>query len=275
MKSNPCRDMILYKPPQPILLMPVWPSLRSDLQKGERWAATGYWDAYLHEFLKRESWSKSNWDISMPWRVQALSRLARSSMQPPLHSLKLGRTGGADVANAMVVASREIMLRELVDRDASTPGPRAHCGGCKTGFWSETDGGRRFFDCAACSSLLCYACCMSDHQQTPLHLLKSYQAQEWTGIGWQKITLAEIGLVFQLGHEGRQCSTPVPTVHSIEVWDTAGAQTVNFQYCGCMGAGFRGGQLAAAGWQISVRESVPDTAVTRSLLDKFSGLQLH
>ncbi|KAJ7656235.1 hypothetical protein DFH06DRAFT_1132207 [Mycena polygramma] len=64
------RDMVLYKPPQPALLVPVLPSLRSDLQKGERWAAaaaTGYWDAYLHNYLKRESWSKSNWDVSMPW----------------------------------------------------------------------------------------------------------------------------------------------------------------------------------------------------------------
>ncbi|KAJ7678303.1 hypothetical protein DFH06DRAFT_1121790 [Mycena polygramma] len=42
-------------PRQPMLLVPVLPSLRSDLQKGERWAATSYWDGYLHEYLKHES----------------------------------------------------------------------------------------------------------------------------------------------------------------------------------------------------------------------------
>ncbi|KAJ7629536.1 hypothetical protein DFH06DRAFT_1338421 [Mycena polygramma] len=166
--------------------------------------------------------------------------------------------------------ARQIMLRDLVERDASTPGPRAHCGGCKRAFWSETDGGSRFFDCDACGSLLCYGCCLSDHGQTPLHILK-----EWTGLGWQKITLAEIGLVYQLGHDGLQCGAPLATVHSVKVWDTAGAQTVNFRYCGCTGAVFRGGQLAGAGWQISVSESVPDTAVTRSLLAQFSSLNLH
>ncbi|KAJ7817578.1 hypothetical protein B0H13DRAFT_2379561 [Mycena leptocephala] len=162
--------------------------------------------------------------------------------------------------------AREVLMQTLSD---DAPGPAAHCGGCKTNLWSEVDGGTRFFSCDACATLACYACCVSDHRQMPLHFLK-----EWTGVAWQTATLAEIGLVYQLGHRGLECQSPTQVVHSRRIIDMGGIQTVNFQFCGCHSRTSEDGQLAEAGWELSSIAMNRAATATRSVLEMFSKLAL-
>ncbi|KAJ7100995.1 hypothetical protein C8R43DRAFT_1141257 [Mycena crocata] len=105
------------------------------------------------------------------------------------------------------------------------------------------DGGRRFFDCDACREILCFACCIMDHRQRPLHLLK-----EWTGVVWEKTTLAAIGLIYQLGHDGLDCNSLARETHSTKVVHTTGVQTLHYQFYACGSTGTNVDQLAAAGF---------------------------
>ncbi|KAJ7164596.1 hypothetical protein C8R43DRAFT_1122473 [Mycena crocata] len=134
--------------------------------------------------------------------------------------------------------ARELWVGNL---DVDAPGPAAHCGRCKTNFWLETDGGMRFFGCDACSEIFCYVCCIMDHRELPLHLLK-----EWTGIIWQNVTLADIGFIHQLGHGGLACTSPAKPVDTIRVIRTTGVQSLNYRLCACGANGTRDEQLIAA-----------------------------
>ncbi|KAJ7138480.1 hypothetical protein C8R43DRAFT_1089333 [Mycena crocata] len=74
----------------------------------------------------------------------------------------------------------------------------------------------RIFKCGDCGQFLqCHSCCLSHHTLTPLHVIK-----EWSGEFWIDTTLAQIGLVYQLGHGGFPCVAPV--VHQLHI-----------RYCGC------------------------------------------
>ncbi|KAJ7164825.1 hypothetical protein C8R43DRAFT_1122703 [Mycena crocata] len=147
--------------------------------------------------------------------------------------------------------ARQLWLSTVTSEDV--PGPAAHCGRCKLGVWSDTDGGARFF-----SSL-------------PLHFLK---VSEWTGLFWQQTTLAHIGLVYQLGHDGLDCNSAVKGMHSTLVLHTTGIQTLHYQFCGCGGTWDAEAQLAAAGF-IVASASDSGTAATPSLLDLFASLRLQ
>ncbi|KAJ7682138.1 hypothetical protein DFH06DRAFT_1314361 [Mycena polygramma] len=170
---------------------------------------------------------------------------------------------------SMWCTARDVMMCE-VNKEA--PGPAAHCGGCKTYVWSEVDGGARFFTCAACAALLCYTCCVADHRQAPLHFLR-----EWTVVGWSAITLAEIGLVYQLGHDGLVCASPDGATHCIKMANVDGIQTVNFQFCNCAFRASEDAQLRAAGWHELdlVGTGVARAGATCSLLDMMSKLTLN
>ncbi|KAJ7490091.1 hypothetical protein B0H11DRAFT_2229608 [Mycena galericulata] len=103
---------------------------------------------------------------------------------------------------AIFTSARRLFMEELAGREA--PGPAAHCGHCKTAMGS---GDLRFFSCNVCTEVFCFSCCIMDHRRQPLHFLK-----EWTGLYWNPMTLAELGLVYQLGHEGHDCPRPGPTI---------------------------------------------------------------
>ncbi|KAJ7159134.1 hypothetical protein C8R43DRAFT_1124766 [Mycena crocata] len=164
--------------------------------------------------------------------------------------------------------TRDLWMLTTVDKDV--PGPAAHCGRCKTNLWSTTDGGTCFFSCKACSGeIFCYACCVMDHRENPLHFLK-----EWTGTTWQNITLADISFIHQLGHSGLDCNTPAKPVHTMRVIDdTTGIQLLNYRFCGCTARGTDAEQLVATGLRTSAPTNQP-TAATRSLLEQLSSLWL-
>ncbi|KAJ6499626.1 hypothetical protein C8R47DRAFT_1211936 [Mycena vitilis] len=137
--------------------------------------------------------------------------------------------------------ARQLFVEELAFADTdSSPGPEAHCGHCKTKLKSQSG---RFFACVTCSEFLCHSCCTTDHKRRPLHLLK-----EWTGVFWERTSLADLGLVYQLGHPGRDCHRPDADVHSMRVLDTTGVHMVNYRFCTCVMARPRSEQILSAGW---------------------------
>ncbi|KAJ7810040.1 hypothetical protein B0H13DRAFT_1667753, partial [Mycena leptocephala] len=96
------------------------------------------------------------------------------------------------------------------------------CALCQKALDPGAETPQRIFRCTECGEfLMCQDCCIARHQLSPLHFLK-----EWTGAYWTSKTLESIGLVYQLGHEGRPCLTPAPHQHCMVVLDTSGIHTL-------------------------------------------------
>ncbi|KAJ7805542.1 hypothetical protein B0H13DRAFT_2387660 [Mycena leptocephala] len=88
---------------------------------------------------------------------------------------------------------------------------------------------RRIFRCRCCGEFLqCKDCCLKRHSMMPLHFLK-----EWTGNFWSDQTLSELGLVYQLGHQGAPCLVPQATIRSMVVIDSTGVHQIRYRHCGC------------------------------------------
>ncbi|KAJ7607459.1 hypothetical protein DFH06DRAFT_928501, partial [Mycena polygramma] len=135
------------------------------------------------------------------------------------------------------------------------------CGHCRAVF--ESSG--RLLACDVCGEAFCLSCCVMDHRSQPLHTLR-----EWTGRFWQATALHEIGLIYQLGHNGDLCPTPAPGIHSIQVLDTTGVHRVRYRYCGCDRSRRTNnlGQLLRCGWYpASITD--PSTCATFKVLDLF------
>ncbi|KAJ7145450.1 hypothetical protein C8R43DRAFT_953502 [Mycena crocata] len=95
----------------------------------------------------------------------------------------------------------EVLRHEGLGEDLDAP----ECAHCHAGFPDgNADGGPRLFKCEDCGEFLqCHNCCVANHVRMPLHVIK-----EWTGDYWTPCTLADIGLVYQLGHGGFPCEFP-------------------------------------------------------------------
>ncbi|KAJ7168779.1 hypothetical protein C8R46DRAFT_1218171 [Mycena filopes] len=78
---------------------------------------------------------------------------------------------------------------------------------------------------------------------------------EWTGAFWETTTLAEAGLVYQLGHRGRRCPTPAADPATMHIFDTTGVQKVEMRYCECVDAATEVEQLLDAGWHRASAQS--------------------
>ncbi|KAJ7168780.1 hypothetical protein C8R46DRAFT_1218172 [Mycena filopes] len=119
----------------------------------------------------------------------------------------------------------ETVRREGLGDDLVNP----ECARCEKALKPLGGAQERMFRCSDCGQFLqCLACCLAHHQMSPLHFL-----EEWNGHYWKKTTLENIGLVYHVGHGGRQCPTPAVTRRRMVVIDTSGIHIVVFQYCGC------------------------------------------
>ncbi|KAJ7238458.1 hypothetical protein C8J57DRAFT_992064, partial [Mycena rebaudengoi] len=91
--------------------------------------------------------------------------------------------------------------------------------------------GKSMSRCSECGSFLqCTACCLGRHSLTPLHFL------EWTGMHWEKKTLYNIGLIYQIGHQGSHCRNPETTERVMVVIDTMGPHSIHhvrYRFCKC------------------------------------------
>ncbi|KAJ7039475.1 hypothetical protein C8F04DRAFT_1254756 [Mycena alexandri] len=66
------------------------------------------------------------------------------------------------------------------------------------------------------------------HVLTPLHLIK-----EWKGEFWQPTSLRDMGLVYQLGHDGAACPFPAAKALAMTVIHTMGIHQLRYRYCNC------------------------------------------
>ncbi|KAJ7169138.1 hypothetical protein C8R43DRAFT_1121027 [Mycena crocata] len=131
----------------------------------------------------------------------------------------------------------------------------------------EADGRpKRFFRCGLCGVFLqCQECCIKRHSLMPLHFL-----EEWNGKFWERTSLQEIGLVYQLGHEGFTCNVPDPAVCSMTVLDSNGIHEIHYHYCACDRSDKSNNlrQLLRNGWYPASKTD-PDTCATYRCLDLF------
>ena len=93
--------------------------------------------------------------------------------------------------------------------------------------------------------------------------------QEWKVNHFQRVTLHELGLRFQLGHVSSDyCSAPVPGHVGFVVVALNGVHTVNVTFCGCPGAPDQYVQLLESRWWPST-PLAPQTAVMMDALRSF------
>ncbi|KAJ7846654.1 hypothetical protein B0H13DRAFT_2238871 [Mycena leptocephala] len=130
----------------------------------------------------------------------------------------------------------------------------------------KLDDQQRFFRCRECGVFLqCQACCLHHHRFSPLHLLL-----EWKLDHWENTTLRKLGLVFQVGHEGKPCPSPADAIRAMVVIDTTGIHEVNYQYCGCKRKAHANNlqQLLRTSW-FPASVTNPATCATFRVLDFF------
>ncbi|CAK5267983.1 unnamed protein product [Mycena citricolor] len=123
-----------------------------------------------------------------------------------------------------------------------------------------------YFKCEDCGPFLqCSGCLLEAHQTTPLHVIK-----QWTGSWWKKSSLADIGLVYQMGHGGWECSYPTSTVREMTVLHAPYIHRVRFRYCKCNRSDYASNiqQLLRNGWYPATGID-PETCATFQTLESF------
>jgi hypothetical protein len=157
---------------------------------------------------------------------------------------------------------KQRLLHLLLEQEAPKLGDVGSlCHRCR-----ELAGEYRCEDCHA-YGLFCRNCLGSSHCQLPCHRIK-----HWFGGSFQRIELADLQFVHQLGHpSGEHCVRPGPR-QSTTVLDITGTHRVVFQYCRCANIDANHGfQLFEHGFYPSAWKS-PRTAFTFRLLKSW---QLH
>ncbi|KAJ7919700.1 hypothetical protein B0H13DRAFT_2428738 [Mycena leptocephala] len=94
------------------------------------------------------------------------------------------------------------------------------------------------FKCGDCGEFLqCKSCCLETHKRTPLHTIQVsaivFWKIEWNGTFWVDRTLAEFGLIYQLGHGGFPCPFPDDAVRKMTVIEAPIIHEVRVRYCKC------------------------------------------
>ncbi|KAA1479376.1 hypothetical protein DENSPDRAFT_756233, partial [Dentipellis sp. KUC8613] len=118
----------------------------------------------------------------------------------------------------------------------------------------------------------CGTCIAVSHQPNPLHVV-----EKWTGSFYEKVTLADIGLVINLGHEGAICPSKwVKEPSKLVCVHISGIQEIRIRYCECfrrelLDKSENHLQLVQAGlWPATVAQ--PSTVLTFAVLRSFHKL---
>jgi hypothetical protein len=136
----------------------------------------------------------------------------------------------------------ELLRHEGLGDDLENP----QCAHCACAFDTQDLNSPRIFKCFDCGQFLqCEACCVSQHQRAPLHVIEVSIlvhrlyiniltcGQEWNGHYWIGSTLAKLGVVYQLGHGGWPCTSPEDTIREMTVIEAPTIHQVKIRYCGC------------------------------------------
>ncbi|KAF9017036.1 hypothetical protein BDZ89DRAFT_961437 [Hymenopellis radicata] len=126
------------------------------------------------------------------------------------------------------------------------------------------------YRCTSCGEFLeCSSCSLARHKQSPVHSIRV-----WRNFTWERTSLTEMGLVFQLGHQGAACRVPDAVERRMTVLHLNGVHTVAFRYCGCAVSDreHHWQQLMRCGWYPATTRT-PATCATMELLSFFRRLK--
>ncbi|KAF9016774.1 hypothetical protein BDZ89DRAFT_961642 [Hymenopellis radicata] len=136
----------------------------------------------------------------------------------------------------------------------------------------------RAFRCLSCGDFLeCSKCCLERHGRVPLHFIEVCEDLAiWRNGSWERTTLRELGLVYQIGHQEAPCTYPDATPRLMTVLHITGVHTVAYRYCDC---GLSDGlhkwqQLLRTNWYPATTH-VPSTCVTMEMLSLYRRLKGH
>ena len=178
----------------------------------------------------------------------------------------------------------EYLFEELRLESRSAVAEECHCGQAS----NETPDEHQF-RCEDCFGveLLCQRCCLAAHRRLPLHKIKvnlftvliyalvltGNRLQKWNGKFFERVTLKQLGLAVQIGHEDMHCYCPERGHTDFLVIDVNGIHPVTVNFCGCEQRVSHHQQLLRCGWYPSTVHN-PRTACTRRALDHFLQLTL-
>ncbi|KAF8996846.1 hypothetical protein BDZ89DRAFT_970831, partial [Hymenopellis radicata] len=124
----------------------------------------------------------------------------------------------------------------------------------------------RPYRCRSCGDFLeCQKCCVKRHKRCPLHVIKV-----WREGSWERTTLRDLGLVYQVGHGGCQCPYPDQTPRLMTVLHVTGVHVVSFRYCACSAADtiHHVQQLLRTAWYPATTQR-PSTCITMEVLELY------
>ncbi|KAJ7178324.1 hypothetical protein C8R43DRAFT_871505 [Mycena crocata] len=154
----------------------------------------------------------------------------------------------------------EVLRHDGLGDDMHDP----RCAHCQTPY--EGVPASRIFKCGDCGQFLqCKKCLLHHHAHTPLHVVK-----EWNGDFWVDVTLAQVGLVYQLGHGGFPCVFPGDNIHKMTIIEAPVIHQIQMRYCNCSKAAHADPveQLLRNAWYPASIAS-PATCATFKTLDAF------
>ena len=177
---------------------------------------------------------------------------------------------------------RDEFADEFIRHDAFhlgvEPSPCQMCGASNAAF--------RCLDCFSCGPF-CQSCVIHQHEHNILHKLQVILylflwvahnnpiLQKWNGSFFDDVSLFELGVLHQLGHDvGDPCRLPSDPI-TITLFDISGVHTVRIVYCFCsdrMDPATRHCQLLRIRW-FPATWTRPSTAFTFRLLNFLHKLQ--
>ncbi|KAI0739804.1 hypothetical protein C8Q80DRAFT_1124130 [Daedaleopsis nitida] len=130
----------------------------------------------------------------------------------------------------------------------------------------------RCMDCTT-RTIHCPSCVLSTHNHLPLHLLEM-----WNGKMWTKRSLQDLGLILQLGHDGRRYPRPAQGTRRLVIGDVTGIHQVEVRFCECLNSEddftHQWVQVFRLGWFPATTHR-PATAFTFRMLSAFHELNLQ
>ncbi|KAF8306203.1 hypothetical protein DL93DRAFT_2172222 [Clavulina sp. PMI_390] len=126
-------------------------------------------------------------------------------------------------------------LMELIRPDGlGSSGLECSTPGCPSRSHSNTlSTPNLLYRCDECSHgrLVCQKCCIQPHRDNVLHRVK-----RWNGLFFIELSLHQLGLFLDLGHDGRSCLLPTSKTLKLTVLHTNGIHTLHVKPCTCPSA---------------------------------------
>ncbi|KAJ7600453.1 hypothetical protein C8J56DRAFT_1038093 [Mycena floridula] len=127
--------------------------------------------------------------------------------------------------------------------------------------------GTALYHCDDCFEMVpvCQVCCVYEHCQMPLHVIK-----KWNGSFFKTVSLQALGLHMQLGHVGNSpCPSRKENPVEFTVIDMNGIHSVSVDYCHCHSGATTGAEYK----EILLNEWFPATHIERRTAATFRCIQ--